>query len=833
MLNKYELIQFEKNILSKIFLHKVNIVPNHWHDSLEILFLLDGEVILNKGSIEYKLKKEDVVVINPNEVHTIKSLKDNMVLALQIDKQILKESFPNKDIRFECNSASYDYETKEFKKLDILRKLLSRLFYVYDKRNNGFEIFVKGVIFEILFLLLNDFQIEVKTTTNTSKYMDRLTNITLYIKEHFKEDISLNDVAESQYVTPQYFSSFFKKNMGISFLSYLSMLRLQNAVYEMEKSSNSITDIAINSGFKNIQSFIKVFKENYNETPLNYKKVLEKKKKNIIKEDIYDEKGYLDFSYTNRLGVIYKYVNYNVNATSNIITKSSVLVDYGEFNLSKTIKNIKHTWRDSTSIGKLKEVLYTEVRDALKLAKRDIGFRYVKFHGLLEDELGVYRINEEGEEIYNFSFIDKAIETLLELGLKPFAEIGFMPRDLALNPEYSHFYKKSILSKPKSIESWNKLINNLFMHLIDRFSLEEVKSWRFEFWNEPDLNFRYWRYDISEFFDFYKETYNTVKKVNSEIKIGGGAVIALCEENNFLKEFLKYTIKENCIPDIVTFHVYPMDVHEIDYGTNGKKTKFTVFSENTDYLSFAIDRIKSVLDELGLGKKPLHITEFNSSCSHTDLVNDTCYKGSYLARNITKNLDKVQSFTYWLLTDYHEENAMSEIQFHGGLGLITNKSIKKAGYNVMTMIAELGDKLIEVGEGYCITKERESIKIIIYNYNHYDKSYCLGDISNISYNDRYNVFEKNSTITVNMTLNNIDKAKYIVTTKLVGREYGSSYDFVNTNFQEPILKSDVDYINSMSKPLINKKVVDIEGSYKIEEVLKSNEVKLIIIERKF
>ncbi|GAA0712152.1 hypothetical protein GCM10008904_25070 [Paraclostridium ghonii] len=829
MIDKYEIIHFEKIISAKIFLNNVRVSPSHWHDNIEILFVLDGEAEVTLNSGKYKLRKEDVFLVNKNHIHKITSDKDNIILVVQIQKEIIEEYF-DEEVYFKCNSSIYEYDSKEFNSFNILRKLLSRLFEAYNKNSSGYEILIKGILYEILFILNNNYKIENNNTKiNSQKFNDRLKEILLYIQEHYKEDITLIDVASSQYLTPQYFSSFFKKYIGVSFLTYLNTLRLQSAVEDIESTDFSITDIAIKSGFKNIQAFMKIFKETYKVTPSNYRKSIENMKRRSNLEEVFDSIDYIKFTYSSKLEVISKYNNYNTQKSIKALNNLYLNKDYGRINIDKKSKKLNHTWKEVTAIGKLKEVLFAEVQKQLKIAKEDIGFKYVKFHGLLEDELGVYKINDKGEEIYNFSYIDKCIDTLLSMGLKPFGEIGFMPRDLALNPEYTHFYKESILSKPKSLDRWKNLIKVLFNHFIETYGTEEVASWKFEFWNEPDLNFRYWRYSIEEYLEFYHETYKAIKETSTSIKVGGPGTLAGIEsKNRFLKVYLQYCKVETCLPDFITFHVYPLDLM---VNFQGKNINIPKLSNQKDYLSLSIDEVLKIIKELDLEYLPIQITEFNSSPSHNDLINDTCFKSSYLARNIVRNIDKVQSFTYWTLTDFHEENSMCNKEFHGGLGLFTNKSIKKAGYNAMKILSELGESLIVEDEGYCITQQKNEIQVLIYNYSHYDMSYSLGDISNINYKDRYNVFENTATLNISLILENLKEGKYIITTKSVNRKHGSGYDFVNDNYEEPLLLQDIDYINNMSQPLVTKKTKDIKNEYHIIESLQPNEVKLIKLKK--
>jgi len=124
-------------------------------------------------------------------------------------------------------------------------------------------------------------------------------------------------------------------------------------------------------------------------------------------------------------------------------------------------------------------------RSDLREVKKVTEFSYVRFHNILHDEVGVYDEDEQGHPVYNFAYVDQIYDGLLKNGVRPFVEISFMPKKLALRQDVHPFWYKQIVAPPKDYAKWDDLIRAFAQHLVDRYGLDEVAQWYFEVWNEP------------------------------------------------------------------------------------------------------------------------------------------------------------------------------------------------------------------------------------------------------------------------------------------------------------------------------------------------------------
>lgn len=825
MKTTYEMIKFENTLPINVLLHSVGAVANHWHSSIEILFVLSGTVEIIYDGKKYILKKDSIFVINSNKIHSLSADSNNSVIMAQIEYDFIKNVYKDIDnIEFDCIQIDKSNNLSEF---DIIRHILAKIVWIYNKCFDGYQLKINSLLFELVYILVNNFKVEKseKSINLGNKHFDRLVRIMDYVKENFNNDISLSKVAEIEFLTPQYLSRFFEKHMGINFSTYVSKVRLEYAVNELINSDDSITDIAFNSGFPNVKSFISFFKSNYHETPNSYRKKIKELNKSLISDK--GEKitqNYLDVDTNNYFKEVFTYLkeqkyNDNIENMERRIRKKI------EVDLSKNISEIKNNWKNLMTIGKAKEGLLDTVQNQIREVQANIGFRYIRFHGIFDDEMMVYKENEDGTVEYNFHYVDRLFDFLKSVNLKPFVELSFMPSALAKYKTKTLFYNKSVTSPPKSYKKWAFMINEFVRHCIDRYGLEEVRSWYFEVWNEPDIK-EFWFGSEEEYYDLYEITYKVIKEIDESIRVGGPSISSMTiKQTKWLERYIKYCIDNKCEPDFISFHTYPNEVFNIEDDFSHKKG--LMIDENINYLSDIIDMVKNKLSESNLNNVEIFLTEWNSTISHRDLTNDTLYKSSYIVKNILENMDKVNGFGYWAMSDHIEEFIIDKHIFHGGLGIITHNNIKKSAYYAFKMLNKLGQVVVDKGDGYYITKDFKGYTVYLYNYCHFDKIYCMSDVSNISIKERYNVFI-DKIFNIDLKLSNFEKdGNYNVTSYSISKEHGSSFDtWINMGAPDYLDSDDIEYINNTSVPYKRKFTTNIDKEFIIKEELNPHEVKV-------
>jgi xylan 1,4-beta-xylosidase len=363
-------------------------------------------------------------------------------------------------------------------------------------------------------------------------------------------------------------------------------------------------------------------------------------------------------------------------ATSAFAQTRVIAVDYG-----KVRGNQSQVFRQCIGAGRANEGLRADWQAQLALVQKEIGFKYIRMHGLLHDDMGVYKEDRQGHPIYNWQYIDKLHDFLLSVGLKPFVELGFMPADLA-SGDKTVFWWKGNITPPKSYEKWAGLIAALVRHFEQRYGHDEVKTWYFEVWNEPDIA-PFYTADLKEYLKLYKTTAEAIKRVSPDYRVGGPASAIAYEFETRLLEYCA----ENRVPiDFISTHSYGVKQGYFDdTGSRG-----TVLDTDPMAVSGRMIHSRELIRKSKLPNLELHFTEWSSSYTPTDPIHDQYHQAAFILDKIKHAQESVNSLSYWVFTDIFEENGPRMTPFHGGFGLLNYQAIKKPAYYAYQFLGRLG-----------------------------------------------------------------------------------------------------------------------------------------------
>ncbi|MDR0503144.1 MAG: hypothetical protein LBH16_07475 [Treponema sp.] len=362
--------------------------------------------------------------------------------------------------------------------------------------------------------------------------------------------------------------------------------------------------------------------------------------------------------------------------------------------------------------GRLNLALRHEYHNQLEKIQKEIGFSYIRGHGLFCDDMGVYHTYQDGEE-YNFRYIDMAFDDYLSLGLKPFVELGFMPKKLA-SGEQTIFYWKGNVTPPSDYSKWAALVEAAINHWIKRYGIDEVASWPFEVWNEPNLA-SFWKdASMEEYFKLYEATGRAVKKCDSRLRVGGPAICGVDDER-WLRRFLEHCDK-NALPlDFVTRHAYATELPDVDGHYVYQKLRAAEAVINELRVS------RRIIDSFpGYKGMEMHITEFNTSYSPLNPIHDTNLNAAYVARLLSEMGDVCASYSYWTFGDVFEEAGVAFTPFSGCFGLLANGMIPKPTYWAFQFFGKIGAapavNAVSRSENFIITRD------------------CAGNLSGVAWN---------------------------------------------------------------------------------------------------
>ncbi len=351
-----------------------------------------------------------------------------------------------------------------------------------------------------------------------------------------------------------------------------------------------------------------------------------------------------------------------------------------EIDAKATTTPFPHFWDEMFGSGRAILSLRESYREDLRAVKRVTGIRYVRFHAILHDEVGVYNEDEHGNAVYNFSYVDQIYDGLLRNGVRPVVEISFMPKKLAFNPDALHpFWYKQNVSPPKSMERWDDLMTHFAKHLVDRYGIDEVSQWYFEMWNEPNIDFWGGIPRQKSYFEMYDHTARDIKAVSPRLRIGGPATAAAA----WVDDFLKHTSTNHVPVDFVSSHGYADDTVEDLFGTDEKIAP-------NDRVCRAIEKVHRQIQASSTPKLPLFWTEWN--VQGADEARDTTFVGPALANTVRECDGLVDMMSFWTFSDVFEEGGPIPKPFEGEFGLRAKGGINKPSYYDFDLLNRLGEQ---------------------------------------------------------------------------------------------------------------------------------------------
>lgn len=832
----HELIEYQGRIPVNCFIQQLGHVVRHWHDSIELLYVLFGSINVIVNNQQYTLLEDDVLLVNSNEPHELSS--DGCTLVkVQIkmdlfDKRLINEE----DLFFNCNSTISENKDRFIG----VKRIIAQLLNINLPKNNNSEINIMSLVYSLLFDLIANFkEDDSQIDKKPAKYsIKRMSKILRYINDNYCRDLSLAEIAHREHFSVPYLSKFFHKNMGMNYTSYINKLRMEAALRQLIYAEESVEKIAISNGFPNSRSFVRVFKREYGSLPSQYKN--RSKKDELIPYnsaliDSSDKYAILDNNqmYIDKLA---KYLPPTATPyiyQDNKSTVKSIIARQIDTNKNNLL--LSHTFKTFTCVGMAKEVLNAEIQEMLTTIQDEIGFKYIKFHGLLNDNMLVCVKNENGNSIVDFAYVDKVFDFLTKIKLKPLVQLSYMPRVLALNPDKAILGQGSIASEPKDMAKWNNLIHKLTQHLLVRYGKEQVHQWKFSVWNGPDTPETMFGMSSQEnFYDFYKNTFDTVKLCDEKISIGSPSSYYVINEkkNNWLVDFTEWCSKNNCMPDFINVNFYGMENYKHHKSSDVWNFRsWYKLSEDPDIFNKFVNEIRNFRVSYYGKTCNIFLSEWNYTPSHLDLLNDTCYRSCYIIKNILENYDRLDSFCVWSLTDFRESRPVPVNIFHGGLGIFTANGIKKPAFYALLLLNKLGSQLIERGDGYFVTREADKFQIILYNYKHYSTAYARGEVLDMTFTNRYSPFGMEEKGEYILKLVGVNADRYEVTEYIVNRRYGSCFDkWVEMGAIPLKTAEEIDILKALSKPMINKyELTALDNSINIFAVLDMLEVRYIEI----
>jgi len=269
----HEKISLNSNNPLKIIVgHEEAGTPSHWHEEIEIVYIIEGHMQIAINDDKFALRSRDILLISSCAVHRFyPNVEGCSKIILQIGKSVFGSYSDSVFGRRFTSPLLTEEEVLHGKLEPLIRTIL----HEWGKGSEGYELVIKARIHDLGVAIIRSVPMEaysLQERTKQLEQLERLRNVMAYIERDYATELTLQQAAEVAGFSPTYFSRFFKEATGIGFVDYVNEFRANVAMSLLQSSyGESVTDIAFQSGFNSIETFNRVFKKICGLTPSQFR----------------------------------------------------------------------------------------------------------------------------------------------------------------------------------------------------------------------------------------------------------------------------------------------------------------------------------------------------------------------------------------------------------------------------------------------------------------------------------------------------------------------------------------------------------------------------------
>ena len=511
--------------------------PFSFDQGLLLFFGLSGSSYVLCGTNEYELHAAGILAVNPFELYRLRNKDGSSLLCLRIDRQLLQFAGWPGDMRCSCYAQDSGQNAAGYQQL---RTLYANVFQTFFQTGASNPAALNSRVLQLLGLLQSNFMVRDSTQSARNATAERLKRLLDRIHTAWNTDLTLAELAQEEYLSTSYLSRFFQKNLHTSFSQYLNELRLRHAAQMLTQTAHSVTHIAYDCGFHNPSVFIEAFKQQYGQTPGRFRQeqamLHNQQGTGLPAQDVRED-----------ISLLLSYAEQTPPAEPPSRTQP-VEIDAGQPGRVCRMQRL-------LNVGYARDVLMAPVQEQIRRAQREIGFTYIHFHGLFDEDMRIYRSDEQGNPQFDFTYLSLLFDFVLSQGLIPFVEFSFMPRPLA-REQTCIFDRPSIISGCRDLDKWALLIRTTMQFLLGRYGRDELLRWQFTIINQSYVHLGC--LTAEEYGLLYCTTWRTIKQIDTRFRIGGpGCFAEQVKQPDGLDAFLHLAGAQQCPPDFLAIQCYP------------------------------------------------------------------------------------------------------------------------------------------------------------------------------------------------------------------------------------------------------------------------------------
>ena len=770
----------------------------------ELYLVLQGTARLVSGSQRNLLKTQDLFLSAPEDSAVLYPAEGALLVMASLRASFFSAGTVSANA-IRCNSAadpSRDYRN--------LRNLLSTLALSHFQEREGAPYREISLSYAIADCLVREYASEDAGTSEDDRSSARLSVFHRWLEEHYRETVSLKDIAASLYLHPNYLPRWIRLQTGKTFLECLNDVRLRHALHDLETTDLRLTTVASESGLSGSRALNRLVRELFGCSAAEYR-------------ERYRSSGDTRTAPSETLRKLALPLLRNQAAGMIAITEelSPKGGNYSfDFSYPSPGTPLRRSWRRIINLGTIPSLSRPGIEDMLRNAKQHVGFRYGRIENILSDD-AVPRINSRPE--YNFSRFDEAIRLLLSSGYTPYLVLSWR-KDYIFVSDQIIYAAQISLGDDTLKDDYPGKLSALIRHAVNTFGLSEVDRWVFEV---PFLTDEYLNPDETpaQFGKRLRQTWMVVKQVTPNALVGGGTLNCV-NGTEWIREVLACMADEVFSPDFVSISCFPFERKK------GPEPGF-IYTADPDYIRRNASEVRKILDSNPNYPKKLHISSWGPDIKSGNYLNDSCFQASFVVKNCIDMAGIADAAGFQQLTDAGNEYLDATKILFGGTGLISLSRFRKPGFGAFRIMSQLYKTLIEKDNGMIATKgPQDSCRLILCNYIHPSERFQLYPAVQFDPSDTYSFFDE-STMNVSLRFFGMRPGAYKITTIIINREHGSILDeWQRYGMEDHLGAADWDYLSSAMHPLQTAALYRCEeGEMELHYVLQPHEIRLIDIVR--
>lgn len=818
----------EKNFMSSDSIIELEFVTEkekqaHAHEDFELIYLLSGSVCVNVEDEEFTLRPRDMLVVNPDKRHSYRGDSDVFLAKFTISHTRLQELLEQEVILFWCNSVIDKNEAYE-----KLREIITQIFNQYNANDARGHIYLKSLYYQLLHVLTSNFLLtsnDIRFQAERNRQDDRMQEIMRYLRANFRQNISLQDLADKMYLSTTYLSKYIKKSCGATYMELINSVRLDRSMEELVYTDAAVMKVAMDCGFASVAAYNKVFKDKYDCTPSEFRRRIRDEQNGAEKEEA--EKRQALIRQKVQVYLEEKQETGRRDRPGNI-TEIRVSADKAETEAP--------VWENRANslinIGTAANLGRASFRRQLLFLKENLDIRYVRFWDIYAPEM--YLDIHAGRGNYHFGRLDEAVDFLVKNGLKPYMELGFKPVRLLKST------REALLEIPReqafeSEQEMEDFFTEFIGHLVKRYGSEEVLTWYFEYWKKEELRFdaemSFTYAPMSsvtqqEYFRQFDVIASCFRAALPGVKVGGGGFSLQHYKADGLRNILRWWRQAKCQPDFLSFNFYPYQMQN-DGGIFFEKKSTDIF-----FVKHNLELAAEVIREENFLDAELHVSEYSLTLSNRNAVNDSCAKGAFLVQNALACCGRADLTGYWFGFDGYADFSDAKQFLFGGCGLLTKTGVPKPAFYAFAFLNHLHGRIRSMDQNHvCTGNGRDSFRIVCHNFTGFNYNYYLTDEDKIRIQNIPVMLEENRDRVCRVRLEGVHNGSYMIRSRQVNQQYGSVQDeWLRLNLEKELSMQDQEYLERISIPRPQIRHQEVRRNVlEFEYMLAPNEIRYLHI----